>query len=82
MRLKMQPEWEIAGKKNLPSIKQEDLPPGAKGNLTTIEKMRSLAHKRAGHPKIRTLALAILNHAETKSADDLAAENIQRQQRQ
>lgn len=63
----MPPEMELSGQRNQFKIKSENFPPGCIGNLKTVEMMKRVARQRSGHPKIRKLALNILNFYNTKS---------------
>lgn len=45
---------------------------GKRGNIQTIEIMKKVARQRAGHPKIRALALKILNDCGVPSQDHLS----------
>lgn len=56
--LKLQPEWLLG---DAPQIKDYVVSSGSKGNLQTVALMSKLAHARKAHPRVRTLALNILN---------------------
>ena len=45
---------------NLPKVQSKKLGSGKRGNLDTVKYMKQVAHQRKGHPKVRRLALAIL----------------------
>jgi hypothetical protein len=66
-RFKVLPEMELRGTQNIPLVKITDLPPGVKGNMKTVDIMIRVARQRSGHPKIRKLAINILNYYNTKS---------------
>lgn len=53
-------------KTNLPSVRETTLSGGLQGNMQTLEVMIKEAHRRAGHPIVRDLALRILNQANTQ----------------
>lgn len=55
--LRLQPQWELG---SLPSTKTAELSNADKGNYETVEIMRREAHRLKSHPKVRELALKIL----------------------
>lgn len=72
------------GPVNIPKVNQQKLPQGLKGNLETVKVMKKVAHGYKGHPKIRKLALNILNYFNTKPhhfADEAKAIGIYVQQK-
>lgn len=50
-----------------PKVTSQRIPDFAAGNYATVNVMRGAARGRAGHPRIRQLALRILSHAKVKS---------------
>lgn len=64
--LTMLPNWELG---NEPEVARSQIPSNTIGNLKTVQVMRKIAHDRAGHPTVRALALAIINHERTLSHD-------------
>lgn len=56
--------WSKSPIKNLgtlPTVREQTLKDGLKGNLQTMEIMSKLARKYSGHPLVRRLATAIIN---------------------
>lgn len=55
------------GNREVPKSNTQKLPFGKAGNLETLKVMKKVARDRSGHPKIRQLAINIINQANTKS---------------
>lgn len=64
---KIQPEMSLG--ENTGKTKNSKLGFGVQGNLDTIEVMKKVARTRARHPKVRELALRILESHGVKSQD-------------
>lgn len=81
--LRLKPQWELG---SLPETKMSDLSNSDRGNYETVEIMRQKARELSSHPKVRALALKILESAHLRSHDFLnearaIAEFVQREVR-
>lgn len=66
--LKLKPIWNLG---NLPSIEESELKAGVHGNMDTIKMMRKIAREFSNHPKIRKLALNIIDTYQIPSHEHL-----------
>lgn len=58
--LSLKPQWELG---SLPSTEMRDLSNADRGNIETVEMMRQIAGRLKSHPKVRALALKVLERA-------------------
>lgn len=62
--LELKPQWELG---EIPKTRETSLANSDRGNYQTVELMRKIARSRSTHPKVRTLALKIIEKAGIKS---------------
>lgn len=55
-----------------PEVSSKTLSQGRKGNLETVQLMQRVAHERAGHPVVRSLALSITSRLPSNAYADEA----------
>lgn len=58
--LKLKPQWQLG---TTPRVVNQQIGEYEKGNLDTVAIMQRIARERSGHPKVRQLALNILQEA-------------------